>query len=196
MLDSTRSSVLVRTNGMSRCEVLRPSTNAQMRGRKDRRDAAETSKSYIHGLLAPPLLPSYAQLQTVEIFLTTSHSPTAIMSSPYPTAYQIEEMFANRTATEVFNSYLADNVDVLVVGGEEFHVGGRYYSVQSFHDKVYGEISSAVKVETLKSEVLRVIGGGDSPWAAVESLTTATSKYGKSVSSEKGVSTLAREESI
>ena len=118
------------------------------------------------------------------------------MSSPYPTAYQIEEMFANRAATEVFNSYLADNVDVLVIGGEDFHLGGRYNSVQSFHDKIYGEVSSAVKFETFKVEVLRVIGGGDSPWAAVESLSTATSKYGEQVFLENRVTTFSREENL
>ena len=101
------------------------------------------------------------------------------MPSPYPTAYQIEEMFANRGAPEIFNTYLADNVDVLVMGGEDFHLGGRYNSVQSFHDEIYGHVTSALKVETFKVEVLRVIGGGDSPWAAVESLSTATSKYGE-----------------
>ena len=118
------------------------------------------------------------------------------MSSPYPTAYQIEEMFANRVATEVFHSYFADNVDVLMIGGEDFHLGGRYHSVQSFHDKIYGAVSSAVQVETLKVEVLRVIGGGESPWAAVESLTTATSKYGESVSLENDVTTFSRERTI
>ncbi len=107
------------------------------------------------------------------------------MSSPYPSAYQIEEMFANRLFTSIWNSYFADNVDVLLVGGEDFHVGGRYNSVQSFHEEVYTRITNAFKIETAKVEVLRVIGGGDSPWAAVESLTTATTKYGESVSMPK-----------
>ena len=99
--------------------------------------------------------------------------------SPYPTAYQIEEMFANRGNPELFNTYLAEPVDVLVMGGEDFHLGGRYSTVQAFHDEIYGHVTSALKVETFKVEVLRVIGGGESPWAAVESLSTATSKYGE-----------------
>ena len=65
-----------------------------------------------------------------------------------------------------------------MIGGEDFHLGGRYDTVQSFHDEIYGHVTSALKVETFKVEVLRVIGGGESPWAAVESLSTATSKYG------------------
>lgn len=106
----------------------------------------------------------------------------AIMSSPYPTAYQIEEMFANRDVPSIFNTYLADNVDVVIIGGEDFHLGARHQSAQSFHDGTYGAIGAALKMETFKVEVLRVIGGGDSAWAAVESLSTATSKSGKSVS--------------
>lgn len=105
------------------------------------------------------------------------------MSSPYPTAYQIEEMFANRGHTDIFNSYLADNVDVLIVGGEDFHIGGRYHTVQSFHDETYGHLTSALKDGTYKVEVLRVIGGGESAWASVESLSTGTSKYGEFVTS-------------
>lgn len=41
--------------------------------------------------------------------------------------------------------------------------------------------SQALKVETIRVEVRRVLGGGESAWAAVESLCTATSKYGKSL---------------
>lgn len=100
-------------------------------------------------------------------------------SPPYPTAYQIEEMFANRGRPEIFNGYLAETCDVLVMGGEDFHLGGRYHTVQDFHDEIYGHVTSALKVETFKVEVLRVIGGGESAWAAVESLSTATSKYGE-----------------
>ena len=65
------------------------------------------------------------------------------MSSPYPTAYQIEEVFTNRGHPEIFNSYLADTADVLVMGGEDFRLGGRYNSVQSFHDEIYGHVTSA-----------------------------------------------------
>ena len=65
------------------------------------------------------------------------------------------------------------------MGGDEFHLGGRHSTVQAFHDEIYGHVTSALKVETFKVEVLRVIGGGESPWAAVESLSTAVSKYGE-----------------
>ena len=145
----------------------------------------ETPLRFLHQYiytLHTPSLSSSTSAASAKTFLAILYSATAIMSSPYPTAYQIEEMFANRGFPDIFNGYLADNVDVLVMGGEDFHLGGRYNSVQSFHDEIYGHVTQALKVETFKVEVLRVIGGGDSPWAAVESLSTATSKHGESVS--------------
>lgn len=96
----------------------------------------------------------------------------------YPTAYQIEEMFANRGAPSIFHTYLADPIDVTVVG-KDFDVAGNYKSMQAFHDAIYGRVSQALKVETIRVEVMRVVGGGESAWACVESLCTATSKYGE-----------------
>ena len=100
------------------------------------------------------------------------------MPAPYPNAYQIEEMFANRGVPNIFHTYLADPIDVTVVG-KDFHIGGHYNSMEAFHDAIYGRGSAALKVETIRVEVIRVIGGGESAWAAVESLCTATSKYGE-----------------
>lgn len=102
-------------------------------------------------------------------------------STPYPNAAQIEEMFANRANTVLFNSYLVDDVDVLVVGGDDFHIGGRYNSARSWHDAIYNHVMKALKIETYKVEVIRVIGGGESPWAAVETMSTATTKYGECI---------------
>ncbi|KAL9614242.1 MAG: hypothetical protein Q9167_001264 [Letrouitia subvulpina] len=96
--------------------------------------------------------------------------------APYPNAYQIEEMFCNRARAEKFNQYLADPIDVTVVG-QDFNIGGNYKSIQEFHDSVYVRAIAALKEETIRIEVRRVIGGGDSAWAAVESYCTAVSKY-------------------
>ncbi len=54
--------------------------------------------------------------------------------------------------------------------------------MQAFHDSIYGRVAAGLKVETIRVEVMRVIGGGESAWAAVESLCTATSKYGERTS--------------
>ena len=98
--------------------------------------------------------------------------------SPYPTAYQIEEMFANRDNPTLFNTYLTDNVDVSVVG-IDFHIAGNHRSPQAFHDNIWGRMTAVLKLETLRIEVRRVIGGGESAWAAVESSATAVSKSGE-----------------
>ena len=61
-------------------------------------------------------------------------SPPLIMATPYPTAYQIEEMFHNRDTPPIFNTYLADNPDITMVG-QDFHMAGNYRSAQAFHDE-------------------------------------------------------------
>lgn len=100
------------------------------------------------------------------------------MPTPYPNAYQIEEIFASRGSPDRFHSYLADDFDATVVG-QDFHIGGHYNSIESFHKAIFTRVAAALKVETIRVEVLRVIGGGDSAWAAVELVATATSKYGE-----------------
>lgn len=98
--------------------------------------------------------------------------------APYPTPDQIEEMFANRDVPSIFHTYLADPIDVTVVG-QDFHIGGNYKSMQAFHEGIYARVAAALKVDTIRVEVRRVIGGGEAFWAAVESLCTAESKYGE-----------------
>ena len=100
------------------------------------------------------------------------------MSSPYPTAHQIEEMFANRNVPSTFNTYLADNTDIVLVAQHEV-LGGSYKSGQHFDDEIFNRIQDALRPGTLRLEILRVIGGGESPWAAVNSVVTATTKYGE-----------------
>ena len=100
------------------------------------------------------------------------------MATPYPSAFQIEEMFANRDVPSIFHTYLADPIDVVVVG-QDFHVGGQYKSMEAFHQGIYARVADSLKIDTIRVEVRRVIGGGESPWAAVESLCTADGKYGE-----------------
>ncbi|KAG8531108.1 uncharacterized protein KY384_004465 [Bacidia gigantensis] len=97
---------------------------------------------------------------------------------PYPNAYQIEEIFATRTQPEKFHEYMADPVDVEVVG-EDHEIAGHYKSLEEFNEKVFARISDTVKRESIRLEIKRVIGGGESAWAAVEYSSTAESKYGK-----------------
>ena len=80
----------------------------------------------------------------------------------YPDAYQIEEMFANRRFPEKFHQYLAEPVDITVTGDDEFHLAGNYQSAQDFHDNVYGRGTTNVQKDTIKLDIRRVVGGGDS----------------------------------
>ena len=86
--------------------------------------------------------------------------------------------FARRPFLSNFNSYLVVPVDLTVVG-QDFHVAGNHKTAQSFHDEVYGRLTAVIKPDMLKVEVLRVIGGDISAWAAVESLATAMTRYGE-----------------
>ena len=111
-------------------------------------------------------------------FPTRSHPPPSAAFSPYPTAYQIEEIFANRLVAGIFNSYCTDPMDIDIIG-QEFHHGGHYKSIQRFEDEVFGEYWQIVKPETVRTEIVRVIGGGESAWAAVDLRVTADTKYGE-----------------
>ena len=97
---------------------------------------------------------------------------------PYPTPYQIEEMFANRLVASIFNTYYADRVDITIIG-QDYHHGGHYNSIERFDEEVFGELWDLVKKDTVRLEVVRVVGGGESAWAAVESRVTAETKYGE-----------------
>ena len=56
---------------------------------------------------------------------------------------------------------MADPVDVMVVG-EDHEVAGHYKSIEEFHEKIFARISDVVKRESIRLEVKRVIGGGES----------------------------------
>ena len=109
----------------------------------------------------------------------TRSNASGAASPPYPTAYQIEEMFANRLVASIFNNYYANPVDITVIG-HDFHLSGHYNSIQRFDDEVFAELWELVKADTVRTEIVRVIGGGESAWAAVETRVTATTKYGES----------------
>ena len=86
-----------------------------------------------------------------------------ISNMPYPNAYQIEEMFANRGNPSIFNTYFSDSVDVIVVG-QDFHLGGRYNSIEDFHNGLFERAVSKFNDPSYTLEIVRVIGGGESAW--------------------------------
>lgn len=102
------------------------------------------------------------------------------MAPPYPTPAQIKQIFDSRVDQSVFNSHLADNISIIIVGHNSPFVG-HYKSVQHFDEAVYARMAATLKMETAKVEVVQVIGGGESASAAVESVVTGTSKLGEFV---------------
>ena len=134
-------------------------------------------------------MPSYHNLTTHSLLILSGHHQTSnpsspssiiiriIMPSPYPNRFQIEEMFANRVNTDAFHSYFADNFSVTVVG-QDFHLGAHHTSTDTFNE-ILTRIVDHLKRETIKVEVMRVIGGEESAWAAVETLGTAITKTGE-----------------
>ena len=98
--------------------------------------------------------------------------------SPYPNAYQIEEIFSYRTQPDKFHEYLAEPVDVMVVG-EDHEIAGRYKSVQEFHDKIFARIFDTVKRETIRLEVKRVVGGGESAVCPTFLLSLSAKLHGR-----------------
>ena len=98
--------------------------------------------------------------------------------APYPSVYEIEEMFSHRGHPSIFETYLADNLDVTVVG-QDFHIAGQYRDKKAFHEGIYSRVAAALDQSTIRVEVMRVIGDGESAWAVIESKCTAMSKYGE-----------------
>jgi hypothetical protein len=95
----------------------------------------------------------------------------------YPDGYEIEEIFSKRGNPDEFHKHLAEGLDVVVVG-QDWHIGGNYNNKEKFHEGIYARVAAGLKIETIRVEIIKVIGGGDSSWAAVESKCTAESKYG------------------
>lgn len=99
-------------------------------------------------------------------------------ATPYPNMHQIEEIFHDRDKPLIFNKFLAETLDAVVVG-RDFNLGGHYKTIEAFHEGIYGRVATSLDLETMRLSVVRVIGGGQSPWAAVEMSCTATANNGE-----------------
>ena len=96
---------------------------------------------------------------------------------PYPTAYAIEDMFSGTNQHEEAVALLHENVDAQIMGYDH-HFAGERKGADSLATTFKEEFSSMVDKDTVKYEVTNVIGGGDSPWAAIEGKATAKSQSG------------------
>ena len=98
--------------------------------------------------------------------------------TPYPTAYAIEDMFNHPASRhEAVISAIDDNVDSNIMGYDH-HFAGGHKGKEALLKNVMEDFSGMINEETVSYEVVNVIGGGESPWAAVEGKATAKSKTG------------------
>ncbi|KAL8811411.1 MAG: hypothetical protein Q9223_001946 [Gallowayella weberi] len=98
---------------------------------------------------------------------------------PYPSTYQIEEIFQDGEAGPQVLKGIVDNFDPkvqLTVVGHDHHMAGDTHD-KGEHFEFFNEMLDFSKPSKL--DVLRVIGGGESPWACVECVATGKSKAGQ-----------------
>ena len=114
-----------------------------------------------------------SHLCTFPIILITMSRP-----EPYPTAYVLEGMFHEvvRGNMDKFLQYCTPECKYEVAGSEHSFKG--MFSSAAEVKAHQGQMADMLDESTIKREVVRVIGGGVQPWAAVEFRVTATSKSG------------------
>jgi hypothetical protein len=103
-------------------------------------------------------------------------------STPYPTSWQIEDIFALRSSeegTKEFETYVSPNVEV-TIAGHDHHLAGTHTSHDAHKEHTVQRITELLDPSKPKKlEVVRVIGGGDSPWACVQMTADAKTKAGE-----------------
>ncbi|MCJ1397114.1 hypothetical protein MMC11_000306 [Xylographa trunciseda] len=114
-------------------------------------------------------------------------SATNGSTTPYPTSHETEEIFLLRgrttdgklTKQSAFDSHFADDAEIIVLGQDHLLKGS--YSKEDFKSEVQSRIAKIIDYSKPGGtyEVIRALGGGDTPYAAVELKTTGTTKAGK-----------------
>ncbi len=100
---------------------------------------------------------------------------------PYPTADQIEDIFAKvETPEELGNlrELFSPSFHGEVMGHDHSFVG-KHHGGDSWIEQLGSILSSLDHEKTFKLEIVQVIGGGNSPWASMEAKATAKTKTGK-----------------
>ena len=102
----------------------------------------------------------------------------------FPTADEIDEIFQHRftnSGLDTFDNHVADDVDVYVTGEDHpranQNLGKKEFRTEFERTKMVLDPSKHIS-----REIVRVIGGGDSPWAAVEVRIKGTTKNGENPS--------------
>ncbi|KAL8796910.1 MAG: hypothetical protein Q9182_007294 [Xanthomendoza sp. 2 TL-2023] len=97
----------------------------------------------------------------------------------YPSPHQIEEIFQDGEAGPQVLRGIIEYFDPkvqLVVVGHEHHMSGSNHAKDDFFGAFHEMLDFS---QPSRLDVIRVIGGGDSPWACVECFAHGKSKAGK-----------------
>ena len=97
---------------------------------------------------------------------------------PYPTSHAIEDMMSKTGdfRTAIIDA-LDDNVDAKVMGYDH-HFAGDHKGKENLGKNFAGEFASMIDAEKVQYEVFNVVGGGESPWAAIEAKAVGKTKTG------------------
>ncbi|MCJ1244838.1 hypothetical protein MMC30_002039 [Trapelia coarctata] len=102
-------------------------------------------------------------------------------TTPFPTPAAISAIFQYRFSSsglDAFDTHVAPDVDVTITG-QDHQRAGHNLGKADFR-REFERTNAAIDGEkNLSKEVIRVIGGGESEWAAVEVRMTGTTKAGK-----------------
>ena len=100
---------------------------------------------------------------------------------PYPTSYEIEDIFENQTGIgtrrETMTDILDDNGDFKVMGYDH-HFADQHKGKEAVLKNLMEALFDMIDGDTFKYEVSNVFGGGEEPWAVIEGKGTAKTKQG------------------
>ena len=102
----------------------------------------------------------------------------------FPTAEEIDAIFQLRftaSGLDKFDSHVADDVNVYVTG-EDHPRANQNLGKKEFRKEFERTSMLLDRSKFHSGEIIRVIGGGDRPWAALEVKVTGTTKAGKILS--------------
>lgn len=101
--------------------------------------------------------------------------------APYPTSFEIEDIFKWRESPETmskFDEKIAKNLDATVMGNDH-HLAGHHKGADAWKEDNRARMADMLDPSKGVSLDVSVIGGGDTPWACVEMKTTGKAKSGE-----------------
>lgn len=99
----------------------------------------------------------------------------------YPSADDVSAIFQDRfspSGLDAFDENVDKDVDVIVTG-QDHPRAGHNLGKADFRREFERTHATLDSTKPIRKEIIRVIGGGDSPWSAVEVRVIGTTKTGK-----------------